>query len=266
MKLACVIAVNYSNYELTVKMYESLLESKLNKENFDFLVIDNSEDDIENSKLDDVFHSYSNVTIIKTCNEGYFKGLNLGLNSINPAEYKFVIIANNDIVFSSSFASKLNSAVYDNSFHVICPDVFSSDGYHQNPHVVTRFSLFRRLKMDLYYSNYLIAVFLLLIKKFLFRSKASTKDNVPKKIHMGIGAIYILTRGFFEKNKLLDFPFFLYGEEAFLSNQVHSTSGELYYDPVLVVDHLESATLSKSPNRARYLWGKESYRVYRKYL
>ena len=83
---------------------------------------------------------------------------------------------------------------------------------------------------------------------------------------MGIGACYILTRAFLERFKELHYPYFLYGEEAYFSNQIHTAGGILWFDPVLRVHHAESATLSKIPKRTAYEFARSGYPSYRKML
>lgn len=76
---------------------------------------------------------------------------------------------------------------------------------------------------------------------------------------MGVGACYILTTEFFKKFKKLDYPHFLYAEEAYLTNQIHTAGGIHWFDPDLRVHHAESASLSKIPKRTAYEFGKSSY-------
>lgn len=265
MKLLSVVVVNYRGFDLTLQMYKSL-NSSLDCSEFDFVVVDNSQDENENNNLNTAFKGCSNVYIHSVVNNGYFHGLNDGLGLIDVKDYKYIVVGNNDIVFANDFPVKLKQANYADNVYAVCPDVRSSEGVHQNPHVVNRFNFFQRLKSDIYFSNYYVASALLIIKKALSGKLKTDKDIEPKVIHMGIGAIYILTAGFFRYNRSLEFPFFLYGEEAFLSNQIHNSGGVLFYDPDLVVDHLESATLSKMHSRDRYNWARDGYKVYRDYL
>ena len=57
----------------------------------------------------------------------------------------------------------------------------------------------------------------------------------------------------------------LFGEEAFLTKQVHDAGGKLYYDPKLVVRHKESATVSRLPSRRTYEFARTAYPDYRKF-
>lgn len=265
MKLLSIVVVNYRGFDLTLQMYKSLISS-LDRSEFDFVVVDNSQSEDENKNLNSVFEGCSNVFISPVVNKGYFQGLNDGLDLINVDDYKYVVVGNNDIIFAPDFSEKLKCANYADDVYAICPDVRSSEGVHQNPHAVKRFNFLQRLKIDIYFSNYYVASALLIIKNAFSSKVRADKDEEPRIIHMGIGAIYILTASFFKCNRRLEFPFFLYGEEAFLSNQIHNSGGVLFYDPDLMVDHLESATLSKTPSRDRYNWARDGYKVYREYL
>jgi GT2 family glycosyltransferase len=105
--------------------------------------------------------------------------------------------------------------------------------------------------------------------------KSLFQRNQPKKnllsqaggeLHMGIGACYILTQNFLRNFTQLNSPTFLYGEEAFFSEQIHSKNGILYFDSSLVVLHAESATLSQIPKRKSYEFAREGYPLYRKLM
>lgn len=269
MNKLCFIVVNYFGSIETYKMYCSLIRSDSDFELFDFIIVDNSANIDEFSNLRSVFEGVSNVEIIRSSkNIGYFPGLNLGLSKIDGLKYSHVVISNNDLSFESGFISTLMSKFdkYEDPIYAICPDVVTLDGVHQNPHVEKRYNFLQKLKLDLYYCSFSISRILFSLKRLLPARESSLKCNVGKEIHLGIGAIYILTQSFFKFNSTLDYSFFLYGEEAFFSNQIHSSGGILFYDPDLVVHHNFSATTSKIPDKIRYSWAKESYAEHRKYL
>lgn len=123
------------------------------------------------------------------------------------------------------------------------------------------------MKYDLYFSNFYIAQSLLSILKFFRPVKNPTVQYKNAcEIHMGIGACYVLTKSFLKVFENLHYPHFLYGEEAFFSNQIHSDNGILWFDPSLIVRHAESAATSKMPKRFVYEYAKNAYKNYRSYL
>jgi GT2 family glycosyltransferase len=267
MNKIAIVCVNYESYDYTIKMCKSLKWQKGIHDLFELevFVVDNSKN-VSNTLIEYCRNEPMIRYLRSEKNNGYFAGLNEGLSSIDVTKYEYVCIGNNDLEFKDDFFLHLTGLSVKGEVYSLCPDIVTSDGVHQNPHVKTKISLAGKFKLDLYYSNWYVAVFLLKIKSLFdifFKIKYQKAMSESCEIHMGIGALYILTKSFFLENKELHFPFFLYGEEAFFSNQIHTTGGLLIYEPSLVVNHAESATLSKVPSKIRYLYAKESYSTYR---
>jgi hypothetical protein len=65
-------------------------------------------------------------------------GLTFSLAAIDPRKYDCVIVGNNDLTFDEDFLEKLAAGVYTDDTLVVAPNVITKDGYHQNPHCITR--------------------------------------------------------------------------------------------------------------------------------
>ena len=264
------VCVDYNGWSHTNKFCLSLAKQEGAGVDFSFccVVVDNSENKINSKLLAESLSVWDWVMYYPAdVNLGYFGGLNFGLSKLDLSAWDFVVICNNDLEFATDFCRKIVQKSYSENILSICPDVVTSDGIHQNPHVLNRIGLMRRLKYDLYYSHYYFAWLLTLILNFFRPTKSSPpQPNDACEIHMGIGAIYVLTREFFRKFRKLNYSYFLYGEEAFLSEQIHSTGGILWFDPALRVSHAESAATSKIPKRTVYEFSRQGYSAYRKLL
>jgi GT2 family glycosyltransferase len=175
------------------------------------------------------------------------------------------VICNNDLEFHPLFCSELLSLAQDDRVFAICPDVVTSDGKHQNPHLLESVPAFRRFQFDVYFSHFYIACVLLFIRRLFRRLLVAQRPSIQERreIHMGVGACYVLTENYFAHFENLECPVFLYGEEVFMSEQIHSKGGVLMYEPRLKVNHAESAALSRIPKRARYEYERKSYPLYR---
>lgn len=263
------ICVNYGTYLETIKYIENVRSLKFGKQAI-IIVIDNSVNDndfnqlnqykFKNSFLDD------DLKIIRTTNRGYFQALNEGIlfaRNLNE-NLGYYIVGNNDIVFKDDFIHNLFDFKLDKNTLIISPDVITTEGSHENPHVIQRIGFLRKFKYDVYYSSYTVARILQMIKSTDRRFKAY--DPEKKFIHMGIGALYILTPNFFKHFEKLWEDVFLYGEEAILAGQINSVGGKILYDPQFVCYHNESATTSKLGSKSKYKIVQKSYRTYRKYL
>lgn len=266
------VCVNYNGFHHTEKMIKSLLDQSGKESEFSIylIVVDNSP--TVKQELVELCNTLPEVAYLRSeNNEGYFSGLNLGIKKLDLTEYEYVIPCNNDLEFESDFCSQLVKMEFDERTQVLCPDVITIDGVHQNPHHLKALSRQEILAFDCYFSHYYFALFLLRLKSWwqaLRPRKITSSDSYPDslEINQGVGACYILTKNFFKKHSELFFPEFLYGEEAALSWQVRCSGGCLVYRKKLKVIHAESATLSQLPARQTYEFGKKSYWVIRKYL
>ncbi len=266
------ICVNYNNSRYTEKFIKSLLQQNNINPRFkiSMLVVDNSTDLSEIQLLKNLCELNSEFVklIIAEENLGYFGGLNYGLSQINHLDYDFIIIGNNDLEFKDDFCCNLLDKKINLDVLALVPEVITSDGVQQNPHVLKPISWVKRFEYDIFYLHWYVAEFLFFIKYNIFKQtrKHPLIKYSPQPIHMGIGAIYILTKNFFKFYSQLDFPLFLYGEEAFFSHQIHKVNGVIMFEPDLVVYHAESAATSKLAKRKVYEYSKKGYPLYRKYL
>ncbi|MDR3455257.1 MAG: glycosyltransferase [Rhodoferax sp.] len=270
IKKIIFICVNFNNFLYTEKFCSSL--AKQFGKDYDFMIdciiVDNSIDHEDAGLFEKLGKDYTWIRYFRAPeNLGYFGGLNYGLKYAALNTCSYVVICNNDLYFEPEFCWKLCSANYGESVYAVCPNVITKDGVHQNPHVMKRMGWWRRFQLDVYFSHYYIARLLLFILRIIRPEKLSPPQPASAcEIHMGIGACYILTLAFLRKFRYLHYSHFLYGEEAYFSDQIHSANGILWFDPSLRVDHEESATLSKIPKRTTYEFSKAGYFDYRKML
>lgn len=260
-----VVAVSYNNYNDTLEFCQSINKANYSQLQISCIIVDNSDNELIQGQIDGLENKFNFVNILRPPkNLGYFGGFNYFFDSKFFESKKIVLICNNDLVFDVDFFNVLHQTDYNEDVFVVCPDVITLDGFHQNPHVLRPIDGFSRLKLDLYFSGYYLACVLKRIKSAL---NIKRKNNISPSgyLHMGIGACYVLLPAFFLRFKNLVYPHFLYGEEAYLSNQVHSANGRLFYDSALKIAHKESATLSKLPSKKTYGYAREGYWKYRKF-
>lgn len=268
MKKIEFVIVVYNDHQDTRSCVESIAKMDSN-DLLSCVIVDNSDDPVIMGLIDSIPDGYSFARILRPPNNlGYFGAFNYYFNCCVCDDLDCVVLCNNDLIFQHDFIDNLMRRKYDQNIFVVCPDVITLDGVHQNPHVLQPRTVLQRFKLDLYFIHYYMAITLRLVQKlisFFYSKKLRLQASQPGCIHMGIGACYALLPSFLEKFNNLSFPHFLYGEEAYLSKQVHEGGGRLFYDPELVVYHKESATLSKLPKRKTYEYGRDGYWSYRKF-
>lgn len=263
------VCVNYNALGETIKYIENVLTLE-NHEQALIIVVDNSPTDGDYDQLTNLVkeknYAEDQVVLLKRENRGYFQGLNDGISyaqklGIGNCSY---VVGNNDIIFQHDFIKQIQKSEIKDDIFVLAPDIVTTQGSHENPHVIERIGFLQKLKYDVYYTNYNLAKFLSKFKSM--ERKFKPYDSVRKEIHMGIGALYVLTPHFFKHFDGFWEDVFLYGEEAILSGQVKSKKGKIIYEPALVCYHNESATTSKMESEAKFHIVKQSYKKYRKYL
>jgi GT2 family glycosyltransferase len=261
MEMILIITVNYNNSILTLELSENI--DKLFS-HYDFFIVDNNSDDFNKSLLKNVRNG---KVIFNPHNVGYFQGINIVLNDIQIELYDKIIICNNDILFDNKFYNILKDKKYDDNIYAISPRIYDINGKDQNPMLDKGISRLKIFFYDLHYKNYYFGMFMYklyqVIKRIIEKPKVS---DFSRKIFMGYGAIYILTKYFFNKNKLLLHPPFLMGEETFIANQIYKTGGILFYDKDLIVHHKDHSSCSKIPSKKMYNITKESYKEYRELM
>lgn len=263
------ICVNYNTFDETIKYIRNVVEIDVENDAI-VIVVDNSPNQDEYEKLikflDNESISENKAVILRRKNEGYFQALNQGIlhaQNIGIKDSSFVV-GNNDIIFKDDFIKELRKINFNDNIMVLSPDVITNEGSHENPHVINRIGFLRKLKYDIYYSSYFVAKILGKIKST--ERRINPYDPERKEIHMGIGALYVLTPSFFKHFQTLWEDVFLYGEEAILAGQIMSVNGKILYEPNLVCYHNESSTTSKMESKGKYKIIQQSYRKYRKYL
>jgi len=267
------ICVNYNNSNYTINYIDNVLSLKSLPKDAKIIVVDNNSEKEDIKKIKNHISNKPDIKLIQNNkNLGYFGGLNEGLKVIKNKNKDFVIIGNNDIKFESNFIEELLKLDIGEKLMVICPDIITKDGKHQNPHLIKKISKLERIKNEIYFKNYYITMFLrflnkplkMIFNKNINKNKRNYKNKT--KIRMGIGACYVLTQNFFKNFELLDNEVFMWGEEAVFANQIEKVNVDVFYIPELKVFHEENASVRKIPSKERFELVKKSYKKYKKYL
>lgn len=268
MKRLLFIAVVYNNVEETRDLCQSLLRQTPGFYEISLILVDNSDINLAQIEVDMLAKDFPFASVLRPDkNLGYFPAISEAL-SLHALNYDIVIAGNNDLQYDENFSSTLSNATYQDNVMVVCPDVITSDGFHQNPHHKFRLTLLEKIYFDIYFSHFYLSVIFSKFKKiisFLVKlfghSTLSIRGGcIPQEIDQGVGAVYIFQRRFLAAiDCKLYYPGFLYNEEACLSWQVRNIGGKIWYDPSLKVWHAESATLGKMNKSKTYSYGRDSY-------
>lgn len=260
------IHVNYNSSLETINCIKSIVESRIEDIELYIVIVDNNSSNEEKEKLIKWHNGFDFKNIdyffLKE-NIGYFPAINHGLlncDKTNDADY--IVIGNNDLLFNKGFISTLLMKKYSNEVFVVAPDIINKGNNHQNPHVAYKYSKLQLIYLELYHFNYFIAYLINFISSIIpFRGTQKSKNHyeLPQFISIGYGACYILTKQYMDNIKGVPAYLFLMNEENALSNEVFKHAGRIFYDPDLIVYHMENTSVKKILPKNMYEIEQKSY-------
>lgn len=103
MKSACIIILNFNNYEDTIECVESV--KKINYDNYEIVIVDNNSTNNSVQELKKTLGE--SVIYIETGkNLGYAGGNNVGLKYALDKEFEYICVLNNDTIVKEDFLTK----------------------------------------------------------------------------------------------------------------------------------------------------------------
>lgn len=209
--------------------------------------------------------SYPYVEILDTeANLGYFGGIQYGMSKYPVESLDYVMLCNNDILLpADDFFRVLKSKLQE--WDIIAPSTRTLDNVEQNPHRLTKPSVWRKRYSRLFFSNYYVAWCCTQVIDLKKKMQASIhRIGVDQAIFSPHGACIILNTVFFERGGSIDHPVFLYGEEDSIAAQADQLRLRVGFVPELKVMHLESRSVGKGFSRVKFEHQKTAYRYNRK--
>ncbi len=202
-----IIVLNFNNPNETINCINSIQISSLIK--YKIYIVDNSEDLNSFNQLNSTYKSNSIIKIIKSENNGYSAGNNLGIKMAIKEFCDLLLIVNPDVEFYKNSIDLLVSYINsDETVAVVGPSVFNTDLTLQNN--AKRILTFKR-----YISNKK------LFKKFLYRTYKDYRVANCSNSNLGVikfegmvsGCCFLIKSNVFEKIGLFDENSFLFYEE-----------------------------------------------------
>jgi GT2 family glycosyltransferase len=269
MRLIYVL-VNYNNSHESILTVESILNSEFS--NIDKIIIVDNASNKNNLEVLEKFlnEKASNIILLRSeHNVGYFGGLNIGIRYINQNNLPFdtLVIGNNDLNFPKDFKSMiLKKSDLVLKYPVICPNIITLNGEHQNPHVITNISKIREVIYDICYMNFYFFKLIGLLAKWTHSftdRKDEQQNHIAQEIYQGYGACYILTPIFFKYFDQLDNLSFLFYEEFFLSKQLERVGYKYFYEPEITLVHRLHASTGLQPKYKLWKLARDAHKTHR---
>jgi GT2 family glycosyltransferase len=242
-----IVSVNYFGADVLSELLRSLVGQS--DPDWELIVVDNSESDIEARKLAEFEKVDPRITVaVASSNLGYFGGAHWWLSQ-RPVTADWVAVCNADVMLADeNFVARL--AALKDPATVVAPDVTALPGGHpQNPFLEVRPSVRRMLLRRLALSTRLTAWGAKRVAA-RNRSKSAMAQRLAKEIYAPHGSFILFRRAFFDQGGALAHPPFLYGEEITVAECALRLGQGVRYEPGLKVEHNEHQATGRASRRA----------------
>lgn len=246
MKRIAIFCITYNSYNELRRYLISLdVAAGHAKSCFDVdvYVIDNTETDFEEI---DYLTSFKNITCLlypHHKNLGYFGGARSVMSTVDLSGYEYVAVTNVDLVASEDLFANLSKAELGDGVGWIAISIQSEkEGRDRNPSVLKRYS---ERKLKLLKFKFKVPIVDHVYNNTLYKRKRIGKKYPQMDIYAGHGSFILLTREYFQKCGMIEYPVFLFGEELYLAEQCREHSLRVVYCPSVVVYDSEHVSTNK---------------------
>lgn len=244
MKKVALVTVNYNSEKDTKNLLLSLRRIEKNNIQLQILVVDNGS---KTKFLADPKENKNNITIIRTGkNMGFAGGYNIGIREALNQNVDYILIINNDTkVYSDMLKNLLKVIESDPKIGVTVPKIYFSKGHE--------------FHKDRYKPEELGKV-------IWYAGGFTDWDNITS-VHKGVdevdngqydktgptdfatGCCMLFKREVLEKVGLFDERYFLYFEDADLSERIKKADFDIYYVPAAMLIHVNAASSGGPGNK-----------------
>lgn len=248
MKTIAIYCVNYHSYDSLGKYLESIdVAAEKAKETVipSVFVADNSMPVLATNYTP----QYFTLEVMPTgSNKGYFGAIKLLMEKFTPASFDYSIISNVDVLLDELFFFKLTDYQASERTGWIAPQIYSHlEQRDRNPKILRRYA---KRKLQILKVKFRFPLLDWVYNHTLYKSKKLVSHQ-PGEIYAGHGSFIILTRQYFQKCGIIDYPVFLFCEEIYLGEQCQRHHLKVVYDPTVKVTDAEHASTSTF-RRSRY--------------
>ena len=250
MKRIAIYCVVYQSYQELNNYLKSIYKASAlaNDCNIDVFIADNTAENFQDIPTKD-----SPTLTFKVFpfhkNHGYFGGIRQLMLFAQPHDYDYVIISNVDVLLEEDFFLKLTAYECAADTGWIAPATISIETkYDLNPQSRTRYSLLKlRILLFLFKHPFLHNLY----ERTCWQARRQQQQEAGT-VYAGHGSFIILTREYFNRCSIIDYPVFLYSEELYLGEMCHLHHLMVNYVPNIKVMDVGSVSTGKMQREFYY--------------
>jgi GT2 family glycosyltransferase len=170
---------------------------------------------------------------------------------------EWIVICNNDVTIADPSLVRKIRSLEGAKCPIVAPRIVSSAGKEQNPLLETSPPFVKRLKWQLYDSDYRVARTMLAVNRFFRRThhdapKSTRSIEFARTVYAPHGAFLILSKEFFLRGGNLDTAVPMFAEELTIAVTAERLGMPVWYYPDLVVYHREHTTTGRDLTQSKY--------------
>jgi len=262
-----VVTVNYKNTKPTESLVRSI--EKCNNSEFVKIAIADNASTIET--LDNLSHlkevSENEITLIPfNENKFYWPASKLSFEKLKSTNNKYpdwLLICNNDIIFSDKdFFTKILNFDKD-QFPIIGPNIINRKKEKLNPFMIKPLGYIEHIYWWLYFLSYPTSVVLNKIKNLVQNKKKNffyEKINKHYPVYAVHGSAILFSSAFFKMGGWFDDNFEMYGEELTVAEIAEKLNIPITYFPEITILHHEHSTTNMEDKKLLFEKAKDSHK------
>jgi hypothetical protein len=234
MKKISVVTVDYNTHEATIALLKSLEKIKTSGFTLEIIVVDNgSEKKLEIGKK-------QNIKLVRLEeNTGFTGGYNFGMKIALASDADYILIINNDTIVDQDLIVELQKVLErDKNIGIAVPKIYFARGHE--------FHKERYKKEDLgkvfwYAGGFIDWENVQSVHKGVDEVDHGQYDEI-KKVEFATGCCMMFKREVLEKIGFFDEKYFLYFEDADLSERIKRAGYAIYFAPKAILYHLNASS------------------------
>ncbi len=227
MKKISIVTINYNSEEATKNLLTSLKKIKVANFSWDVVVVDNGSEK--------VFKTNEKAFIIRSdINTGFTGGCNIGIKEGLGRGADYILLINNDTTVQPDLIKDLQAALEsDPTIGVTVPKIYFSKGQEFHKAKYKKEELGRVLWFAGGYIDWKNAIS---VHTGMDQVDNGQYDEI-KKIDFATGCCMLIKREVLERVGFFDKRYFLYYEDADLSQRIIKAGFEIFYIPSAIIYH-----------------------------
>jgi GT2 family glycosyltransferase len=177
-------------------------------------------------------------------NPGYFGAIRRLMKQVDVTDYDYSIISNVDLTIPEDFFVKLANYDCKANDGWIAPQIWSAqENRDMNPKIKERYSFCKLKTLQFLHRHHFLHS--LYSKTFYKRERPqSANDGI---IYAGHGSFIILTKEYFKRCGIINYPVFLFCEEIYLGEMCRQNHLQVVHVPLLKIFDNEHISTSRMP-------------------